>query len=191
MKKVVVLSSYEFLKKFNTEFKCLKFLERNIWKNGIKCGFCGSDEVSKKNKKTGFHYCNDCKKQFNVRTNTIFHRSRIPLQKWLYASYLLQTSRKGVSSLQLSKQLGITQKSAWFMLHRLREASKSGSFKLSGDVKSDETYFGGKNKNRHKNKRKKNWQADKIMVQGIKAENQLKFHIINSPNKKDLTRQYS
>ncbi|MCZ0933106.1 MAG: IS1595 family transposase [Oligoflexia bacterium] len=124
MKKAVILSSYEFLKKLNTEFKCLKFLEKNLWKNGVKCGFCGSKKVSKKNKKTGFHYCNDCKKQFNVRTNTIFHRSKLPLQKWLYASYLLQTSKKGVSSLQLSKQLGITQKSAWFMLHRLREASK-------------------------------------------------------------------
>ena len=142
MKKALVLSSYEFLKKFNTEFKCLKFLEKNLWKNGIKCGYCNSKRVSKRNKKDGFFFCNDCKKRFNVRTNTIFHRSKIPLQKWLYASYLLQTSRKGVSSLQLSKQLGITQKTAWFMLHRLRQACKAGSFKMSGSVTSDETYFG-------------------------------------------------
>ena len=101
MKKLVVLSSYEFLKEFNTEFKSLKFLEKNIWKNGIKCGYCGSKRVSKRNKKTGFFQCKDCRKQFNVRTNTIFHKSKIPLSKWLYSVYLTQTGRKGISSLEL------------------------------------------------------------------------------------------
>ena len=139
IKKAVILSSYDFLKKFNTDFKCLKFLEKTIWSEGGKCGYCNSKRVSKKNKKTGFFQCKDCRKQFNVRTNTIFHKSKISLRKWLYAIYLLQTARKGVSSLQLSKQLGITQKTAWFMLHRLREACKSGSFKMSGIVSSDET----------------------------------------------------
>ena len=122
MKKAVVLSSFEFQKRFNTEFKCLKFLEKNLWKNGVKCGHCNSKNISKKNKKDGFRFCNDCKKRFNVRTNTIFHRSKISLDKWLYASYLLQTSRKGVSSLQLSKQIGVTQKTAWFMLHRFKRS---------------------------------------------------------------------
>ena len=187
MKKAIVLSSYEFLKKFNTEFKCLKFLEKNIWLEGEKCGYCHSKKVSKKNKKDGFFFCNDCKKRFNVRTNTIFHRSKIPLQKWLYAIYLLQTSRKGVSSLQLSKQLGITQKTAWFMLHRLRKACKSKGGMFSGSVTSDETYFGGEAKNKHsKDKPKKQGKTDKIIVQGIKADNQLKLFIVNSPNKKTL-----
>ena len=72
------------------------------------------------------------------------------------------------------------------MWHRIREACKTGSFKFSGNVKSDETYFGGKNINRHKDKKKKNWQSAKTMVQGIKSDNQLKFHIINSPSKKNL-----
>lgn len=186
-KKALVLSSYEFLKQFNTEFKCLKFLEKNLWKNGVKCGWCNSKRVSRKNKKAGFFQCKDCRKKFNVRTNTIFHRSKIHLRKWLYAVYLLQTARKGISSLQLSKQIGVTQKTAWFMLHRLRSACKSGQFKMSGEVQSDETYFGGKNKNRHKDKKKvKTWQSQKTMVQGIRADNQLKFHIINSPDKKTL-----
>ena len=139
IKKALVLSGFQFLKQFKTEFKCLKFLEKNLWKNGIKCSYCNSKRVSKKNKKTGFYQCKDCRKQFNVKTNTIFHRSKLPLQKWLYASYLLQTARKGVSSLQLSKQIGVTQKTAWFMLHRLREACKAESFKMSGNVSSDET----------------------------------------------------
>lgn len=147
-KKARVLSSYEFLKKFNTDFKCLKFLEKNLWKDGIKCGFCGSKNVSKKIKKTGFRRCRDCRKEFNVRTNTIFHKSKIPLSKWLYAVYLLQTSRKGVSSLQISKQLKLTQKSAWFMCHRIREACKETGGKLSGSVQVDETWFGGLSKNK-------------------------------------------
>ena len=183
-KKAIVLSSYEFLKQFNTEFKCLKFLEKNLWKNGVKCGYCNSKNVSNKNKKTGFRRCRDCRKQFNVRTGTIFHKSKLPLSKWLYAVYLTQTGRKGISSLELSKKLGITQKSAWFMWHRIREACKSGSFKMSGNVQSDETYFGGQAKFK-KNKSKK-WRDDKTMVQGIKSEKQMKFHIVNSPDKKTL-----
>ena len=186
-KKAVVLSSYEFLKKFNTEFKCLKFLEKNLWKNGIKCSYCNSKRVSKRNKKTGFFQCKDCRKKFNVRTGTIFHRSKLPLQKWFYAVYLTQTGRKGISSLELSKKLGITQKSAWFMWHRIREACKAGSFKMSGFVTSDETYFGGEAKNKHsKKKPKKSGVTDKTMVQGLKADNQLKLFIVNSSNKKTL-----
>ena len=185
--KAIVLSSYEFMRKFNTEFKCLKFLEKVIWKNGIKCQFCSSKRISKRNKKTGFFQCKDCRKKFNVRTGTIFHRSKIKLNKWLYASYLLQTSRKGISSLQLSKQIGVRQATAWFMLHRLREACNKTGGMLSGSIQSDEAYFGGKNKNKHKNKRpKEKWQKNKIMVQGLKSDNQFKFHIIDSPDKKTL-----
>ena len=184
-KKAVVLSGYEFLKRFNTEFKCLKFLEKNLWKNGIKCGYCNSKRVSKRNKKTGFFQCKDCRKKFNVRTGTIFHRSKLPLQKWLYAVYLTQTGGKGISSLELSKKLGITQKSAWFMWHRIRKACKARSFKMSGSVTSDEIYFGGQAKYKHsKDKPKKSGLTDKTMVQGIKSEHQMVFHIVNSPNKK-------
>jgi len=120
-----------------------KFLEKNLWKNGVKCGYCGSKNVSNKIKKTGFRRCRDCRKQFNVRTGTIFHKSKLPLTKWLYAVYLTQTGRKGISSLELSKKLGITQKSAWFMWHRIREACKQSGGQLSGSVQVDETWFGG------------------------------------------------
>ena len=184
-KKAKVLSSYEFMQKFNTEKKAIEFFEKERWPNEVICPSCNSKRIAKR--KFPYHRCKDCMDNFTVRSNSIFNRSKIKIQKWLYTIYLLQTSRKGISSLQLSKQIGVTQKTAWFMLHRLREACKSRSFKMSGIVSSDETYFGGEAKNKHsKDKPKKQGKTDKTMVQGIKADNQLKLFIVNSPNKKTL-----
>jgi hypothetical protein len=103
----------------------------------------------------GYFRCLACKEDFTVRTGTIMERSHIPLDKWLYAMYAVATARKGVSSMQLSKELGITQKSAWFMLSRIREAcgKGAGSGLLSGIVEADETFLGGKEHNRHASKK--------------------------------------
>ena len=97
------------------------YLEGRLWPQGARCPVCGlSDRIT--TRAGGYYRCNQCKEDFTVRTGTIFERSHVPLHKWLCAVYLLVTSRKGVSSLQLSKEIGITQKSAWFVLNRLREA---------------------------------------------------------------------
>jgi len=101
----------------------------------------------------GFFRCPDCSIDFTIRTNTIFERSHVPLHKWIYAMYLLMTSRKGISSMQLAKKIGITQKSAWFVLGRLREACGQDLSMLTGIVEIDELCVGGKESNRHESKK--------------------------------------
>jgi len=122
------------------------YLESRLWPNGVICPTCRKGERIT-TRKGGYYRCNACQLDFTVRTGTIFERSHIPLHKWLYAMYLLVTARKGISSLQLSKEIGVTQKSAWFMLQRLREACGTKIEKLRGLVEIDETYVGGKEAN--------------------------------------------
>lgn len=131
-----------------------KYLESRMWPNGAKCPHCGGHERITA-RKDGYYRCNPCKKDFTVRTGTIFHRSHVPLHKWLYAMYQLVTARKGISSLQLSKEIGVTQKTAWFMLHRLRLACGDKLEALRGFVEIDETYIGGSEHNRHESKKLK------------------------------------
>ncbi len=130
------------------------YLENRRWQGVPVCPTCGCfTRISKRRgKRLGYYRCLDCTAEFTVRTGTIFERSHVPLNKWIYAMYMVVTARKGISSLQLSKQIGVTQKTAWFMLGRLREAV-SDDDTLSGIVEVDETYIGGKESNRHDSKK--------------------------------------
>jgi transposase-like protein len=145
------------------------YLESRLWPNGVTCPTCaGQDRIT--TRKGGYYRCNKCKLDFTVRTGTIFERSHVPLHKWVYAMYLVVTARKGISSLQLAKEIGITQKSAWFVLQRLREACAGKMDKLSGIVEVDEAFIGGKEANRHESKRQGKGQggAGKTIVLGLR-----------------------
>jgi len=131
------------------------YLQARLWPEGVTCPSCIlRDRIT--TRKGGFYRCNRCDLDFTVRTGTIFERSHVPLQKWVYAMYLVVTSRKGISSLQMAKEIGVTQKTAWFMLQRLREAcsdDRSRGNRLSGLVEVDECFIGGKEANKHAHKK--------------------------------------
>jgi len=140
---------------FQDDATCRQYLEQQRWNGNVECPFCACTKVYKT---TRGYKCADkfCAKKFTVTVGTIFENSKIDLRTWFAAIYLCTSSKKGVSSLQLHRQLGITQKSAWFVLHRIREMLRAKApHMLSGTVELDETYVGGKAKNRHKSKRMK------------------------------------
>lgn len=143
---------------FHDEDAAFAKLEETVWPNGPVCPHCGSSKrvykINGKSVRRGLKKCGECRKQFTVRVGTVFESSHIPLHKWMQAAYLMASSKKGISAHQLHRTLEITYKSAWFMAHRLREAMRDNSDPtgaLGGQnkvVEADETYVGGKAKNR-------------------------------------------
>ena len=153
------ISTYALMKLIPDQETARKYLEGHLWPNGPVCPDCKSERISERGARPGFYHCNACNFDFTVRTGTIFERSKIPLDKWVYAMYLLVTARKGISSMQLAKEIakeiGVTQKTAWFMLGRLREACSAPDSidKLKGTIEIDEAFFGGKERNKHESKK--------------------------------------
>jgi transposase-like protein len=136
---------------FNDETAAREWLEARVWPKGPMCPHCGAseDDVTKlegKAHRPGLYQCTECREQFTVTVKTVFERSKIPLTKWLAALFLMTASKKGVSAHQVHRMLGISYKSTWFMMHRLREAMRTGGLEPLGGagkvVEADETYFG-------------------------------------------------
>lgn len=146
----------EINQRFNTDEAAREYLESIRWPNGPVCPHCKNDKQDriwklnanpKKKVRAGLHHCAECDKQFTVTVGTIFEDSHIPLRKWLVAWYLICSSKKGISSLQLMRNLGLgSYRTALFMTHRIRHALRDPVFndKLSGTIEADETYIGGK-----------------------------------------------
>lgn len=144
---------------FRDETKAREWLEARIWAKGRVCPHCGAVEertrkLEGKAHRPGLYQCNECREQFTATVGTVMERSKIPLSKWLMAIYLLSASKKGMSAHQLHRMLDVSYKSTWFMMHRIREAMQDGGspFEALGGVNKvvevDETYVGGKAKNR-------------------------------------------
>lgn len=169
-------SLIEIISYFDSESKCLNYLELKRWDGKPVCPHCNHDKVYRFSDGKRFK-CASCREQFTAKVGTIFEDSKIPLQKWYVAIYLVTAHKKGISSHQLAKDIKVTQKSAWFMLHRIRfglGANEDLAEKLEGTIELDETFVGGKNKNRHADKKVKNSQGrsfkDKTPVMGMLQE---------------------
>ena len=141
--------------------KAREHLEKTRWPHGAECPHCGAvgeaTKLQSKAARPGVWQCNACREQFSVTVGTVFEKSKVPLNKWLLATYLMSSSKKGVSAHQLHRTLGVTYKTAWFMAHRIREAmTETGSAPMGGEgktVECDETIIGGKERNKRLSKR--------------------------------------
>ncbi len=151
-------SLFDLLQAFPTEESCIEYLEKKLWNGTPVSPYDPTSKVYRRG--DGMYRCKNTGKNFNIRIGTMFEGSKAPLRKWFMAIYLITSHKKGISSLQLAKDISVTQKTAWHMLHRIRECFDIVmDEKLDGEIELDETFVGGKNKYRHKNKKVKNCQG--------------------------------
>ncbi len=168
------ISVVQLLRKFPNDNACIKWLEEVRWDGVPTCNKCRETKrITNPPSKPNTYWCGKCRKHFTVTTGTILHATKTPLQNWMIAIYSVMTARKGVSAMQLSKEIGVQYRTAWYMLHRIREACASGELKLDNVVEMDESYIGGKESNKHANKKLNAGRGTvgKIPVIGAKERN--------------------
>ncbi len=188
------VSLMDLMRLFPDEESARAWFEASKWPTGRYCPRCGSTNTHEAKHAKSPYRCRDCKKYFSVRTGSLMEGSNVPLLKWVFAIYLEATSLKGISSMKLHRDIDVTQKTAWFMLHRIREAwatSKNANF--TGPAEADETYMGGLRKNMPKSKRKELFgqgRAGKVAVAGVKdrATNQVSAEVVEGTDR--LTLQF-
>lgn len=184
-------SLLQFTQYFNTEAKCSEYLAQMRWGDNPICPHCNCDDKIYKFK-NGIHYkCSSCTKRFTVRVGTALEDSRISLQKWLIAFYLTTSHKKGISSIQLSKDIGVAQKTAWYMLQRIQYIANADVELYEGTVEIDEVYVGGKESNKHPSRKTMNYnkiQGDKAPILGIyQVENKtIRYTYFDKVNKQNI-----
>ena len=149
------LSVTQLFRMFPDEDACYRWLEDARWNGEPICPHCGGIANIRRAgaSKPHAYWHKDCRRSFTVTTKTCMHATKRPLRDWIYAIYSVMTARKGISTMQLSKELGLQYRTAWHMLHRIREACGRGNFMLSSVVEVDETHIGGKETNKHESKK--------------------------------------
>lgn len=200
--KVLVMCKLEFksfaemLRVLPDEKSCREYLEDVLWEGKPKCPHCEGQKAYKLNVKgefNGLYKCGTCRKRYTVRVGTIFENSPIGLRHWFIAVYLFSSHKRGISSYQLAEDLGLTQKTAWFMLSRIRHSYKQDVPDIQQDmvITMDETFVGGKNKNRHADKKVKQSQGrsykDKTPVFGMMQDGKVYTKVV--PDTKSMTLQ--
>ena len=186
---------FDAMQLFSDEKRAEAWMIKQRWRNGINCPRCSSSEVSvRKSRKPMPLHCRKCRRYFSVRTGTVLERSKVPLRKWAIAMFMMSNHPKGVSSLQLHRDLDITQSTAWFLAHRIRKMmqTQNRDVRRAGPVEVDETYVGGKFRNRalHKRFYKGRGSVDKFPVVGLydAATNEVTAKVVDNTTRAELQR---
>ena len=175
---------------FPTEESAREWIEARVWPDGRYCPQCGSTRTHEAGHNHMPYRCSDCRSYFSVKTATVMRKSHIPLRKWVFAIYLHLTSLKGVSSMKLHRDIGVSQPAAWFMLQRIRKAWGSDASLFAGPIEIDETYMGGRDRNKHANKKPRvgRGPVSKTAVVGAKDRktNKVRAKVVEATDAKTL-----
>ncbi len=186
------MSYVELTRRFPDDAAAEAWFTETRWPNGVHCPKCGSDNIQERpTRKPQPYRCRNCRKDFSVRTDTLMHSSPLGFQVWAIAIFLNSTNLKGVSSMKLHRDLGVTQKTAWHLAHRIRETWADNAEMFTGPVEADETYVGGKRKNMPKSKRKTlkgRGAAGKTAIAGVKdrATNRVQAKVVEDTTAETL-----
>jgi len=170
------------IERFGSEDRCHEYLEKLRWPDGVRCPRCENESISRLRDRRQFE-CNGCQYQFSVRVGTIFHDSHLPLWKWFLAVYMMCQSKKGISSNQLKRMLGVAYKTAWYLSHRIRAAMREEQpALLSGIVEVDETWVGGKHSGEGRG-----YVGNKALVVGaVQRGGDVRLRVIRDRTREDL-----
>ena len=180
----------ELLQMFPDDATAEKWFVESRWPDGVRCAHCDGDRVKAAKHKSMPYHCADCRRFFSVKTNSVMHASKVGYQKWALAVYLMTTNLKGVSSMKLHRDIGVTQKTAWHMEHRIREGWGLDKEKFAGPVEADETYIGGLEKNKRESKKLRAGRGavGKSSVAGVKdrATNKVSADVVERTDRETL-----